>query len=66
MFMLFLGAMFVLMLMTLIGCDEHKDAKIRNQSYYIYIEEIDGCEYIVGRASKGGLSIVHKQNCKNH
>lgn len=36
-----------------------------SEQYEIFIEKIDGCEYIVLDGTYG-RSIIHKQNCKNH
>lgn len=35
---------------------------------YVTVKIVDSCEYIVAHTDtyNGGVSIIHKQNCKNH
>lgn len=60
-------------ILSLVGCsEERKSTKINSKlmainplSYEIYLEVIDGCEYLVMDGSYAG-GIIHKENCKNH
>lgn len=48
------------------GKHEMRPPAIKNYNAYdIYREEIDSCEYIIARGNNC-ISIIHKQNCKNH
>lgn len=62
--------------MFFIACSENKsDIKYtkhvttnyakESDRYQIYVEIIDGCEYIICDGLYG-LSIIHKANCKNN
>jgi len=58
----------------LFGCNESETQKQQNVKVYgsmsldIKVIKIDSCEYVIAQTGyrDGGVSITHKQNCKNH
>lgn len=52
----------------ILGIIDDKERIINKQHDVVtYTTVIDSCEYIVAlRTSTEGVSIIHKQNCKNH
>ncbi len=66
----------ILSLFLLLGCSANPNAKVEESNtpakiykidtfQWIYLIEIDKCEYLVYNGAKQG-GIIHKQNCKNH
>jgi hypothetical protein len=52
---------------TIDGNPRGKEVDVVGSGYTVYNEIIDSCDYLIAIYNyRGGVSIIHKENCKNH